>query len=1029
MSASSSNSREVPLPESVETILRDICQLQSQPPIKNYARQLLAEIGEQASMEILAMISSQRIYTSFSGYIATLVKKYYPAQASLVLSGSQSSPTSFGSVWSPSCTSPFSSPQNRNAGSQSPESNFVQNCTTSNLQNPGQQKIQVSLGDETQERGSPSIRPLSPFTPDVNNCQLNGAMKPTTVSQQLLILSRLEFRKLFLVLSYIGRKNLEDVISLDDTMDIYSKKDLPMASFESEIWSSYGKNCCHESDRCEYFDWDSGKAHIYFCHIHQDGSYHFKGPYLNSTRTHLQRCLGDDSILTVKFLRDGMSDLGNISEGILVGLRRYRFFVFKDERKRQKKVRTEEQNTYSSVKCYFVHIGSVDPCSEDNNYILYGKSVTEARGLFMHIHMVSSIEKYMARFSLILSKTIKLHVDFHAVNVEEIEDISFKDENGNIIYDEDGKPMFHTDGTGFISEDLAMKCSKDFSAAMYIKDSSFETHLVDTRSNDPPLLMQCRLFYNGCAVKGTLLVNKKLERGTIHIRPSMIKVERDCTFTKEETFNSLEIVDFSRKPGRTTLSKNLIALLSCGNVPPEFFLSLLINALEDSRNVYTNRSSALRVASNNDGLQYGFLAQRMISSGIPLNEPYLQHCLWNLEKNEKSNLKAGKLPISETLYLMGTADPTGILNYDEVCVILHHGQVSGKVLVYRNPGLHFGDIHVMKAIYLRELEEVVGNAKYGIFFSTKGWRSAPYEMATGDFDGDMYWVSRNPELLKYYQPSDPWCRVYPSQKSNNRNPQQFSPVELECELLRLFSEARRPSFIIATAADSWLSFMDRLLTIQCASEKDSLRRKIIQLIDIYYDALDAPKSGKKINFPNYLKAEQYPHYMQRGADITYNSFSILGQIYNRMEKSKDEASPTKDIWKLPCFDVQIPAEYVNMWRIRYGNYRKDMTKALKSGSEVKNDAADEVIRKYKQLLYDAPDIEESEKNTEQIYEEAVAIYNVTYDHAISCNEVGRCGFCWRVAGSALFNIYAWKVSGSKERPIVILPSVLREILH
>lgn len=113
MSASSSNSREVPLPESVETILRYICQRQSQPPIKNYARRLLAEIDEKASMDILAMISSQRIYSSFSGYISTLVKKYYPAEASRVLSDFQSSPTSFGSAWSPSSASPFSSPQNR----------------------------------------------------------------------------------------------------------------------------------------------------------------------------------------------------------------------------------------------------------------------------------------------------------------------------------------------------------------------------------------------------------------------------------------------------------------------------------------------------------------------------------------------------------------------------------------------------------------------------------------------------------------------------------------------------------------------------------------------------------------------------------------------------------------------------------------------------------------------------------------------------------------------------------------------------
>lgn len=66
--------------------------------------------------------------------------------------------------------------------------------------------------------------------------------------------------------------------------------------------------------------------------------------------------------------------------------------------------------------------------------------------------------------------------------------------------------------------------------------------------------------------------------------------------------------------------------------------------------------------------------------------------------------------------------------------------------MYRNPGMHFGDVHVMEAVYVKRLEEFVGNAKYGIFFSTKGQTSAAYEMATGDFDGDRYWVSRNPEV-------------------------------------------------------------------------------------------------------------------------------------------------------------------------------------------------------------------------------------------------------------------------------------------
>ncbi|KZV32634.1 hypothetical protein F511_36182 [Dorcoceras hygrometricum] len=100
MSASSPTSGEVPLPESVEAILRDICRSQSQPPIKNYARY---------------------------GYIATLMKKYYPSQASLVRSGFQSPPTSFGTGSSSSGASPSSSPQNR-----SMESPF----SSSHSQNP-----------------------------------------------------------------------------------------------------------------------------------------------------------------------------------------------------------------------------------------------------------------------------------------------------------------------------------------------------------------------------------------------------------------------------------------------------------------------------------------------------------------------------------------------------------------------------------------------------------------------------------------------------------------------------------------------------------------------------------------------------------------------------------------------------------------------------------------------------------------------------------------------------------------------------
>ena len=46
--------------------------------------------------------------------------------------------------------------------------------------------------------------------------------------------------------------------------------------------------------------------------------------------------------------------------------------------------------------------------------------------------------------------------------------------------------------------------------------------------------------------------------------------------------------------------------------------------------------------------------------------------------------------------------------------------------------------------------------------------------------------------------------------------------------------------------------MDRLLTLRddCSDEKECLKRKMLELTDIYYDALDAPKSGMKVSFSN-----------------------------------------------------------------------------------------------------------------------------------------------------------------------------------
>ena len=70
------------------------------------------------------------------------------------------------------------------------------------------------------------------------------------------------------------------------------------------------------------------------------------------------------------------------------------------------------------------------------------------------------------------------------------------------------------------------------------------------------------------------------------------------------------------------------------------------------------------------------------------------------------------------------------------------------MLVYKNPGKHWGDIHVFDAIWNKELDAYVGQAEHTIFFSTQGDRPVADEIAKADFDGDLFWICSNTEVTK-----------------------------------------------------------------------------------------------------------------------------------------------------------------------------------------------------------------------------------------------------------------------------------------
>ena len=94
--------------------------------------------------------------------------------------------------------------------------------------------------------------------------------------------------------------------------------------------------------------------------------------------------------------------------------------------------------------------------------------------------------------------------------------------------------------------------------------------------------------------KGILLVNKKLPPRTIQVWPSMIKVKPDPNLSNIYKRNSLEVATTSNQPKKTSLSKNLIMLLSYGGVPDDFFMDILKNAIEESQGVFSNKRSTIK---------------------------------------------------------------------------------------------------------------------------------------------------------------------------------------------------------------------------------------------------------------------------------------------------------------------------------------------------------------------------------------------------------------------------------------------------
>ncbi|KAH9300823.1 hypothetical protein KI387_012406, partial [Taxus chinensis] len=553
------------LPDSVETMLAELAQKNCIEPAGEDAREKLGGIGEESALFILQKISGRKI-RHLTRFILHMIKN------------------------EPIPVHPVPNSRGLNYGSP----------TSLNLSRADSPQSSLPHGFSGATRDD-ELYPISgerrqTYAYDSDSARRKREMHWKTDHWKAL--GKLDFPKAFLVLSNITPYVLEEVLSVHDLHNLQGLQIVDVESYlRQAVAVKENPTFCFERKLHLYrkSEWNPNKTHKYHCYVDCEGNCTFKGPFCTEKTNHLRRVVGDSNVLEVHFaeglvsgqlesngkIQDGPSKPNEeqikqfqkmAKEGIFVGLRHYQFFVFKDNGKENKKYPMQ-----SSVKCYFVCTKSFAEADKNSSYILFDKSIHEARSMFMHAHTVPSLKKYMARFSLILSNTICLG-DLLDVEIKHIQDIACMDDEKKEVCDINGEPLIQTDGTGFISEDLALQCPMNiYKGKKYNEDSKDDEKkevcdvngepLIQTdgtgftsedlalqcpmniykgkKYNEDskvcPLLIQCRVFYEGYAVKGTLLINRKLPRKSIHVRDSMIKVQQDADLVGYKTFKSLEI--------------------------------------------------------------------------------------------------------------------------------------------------------------------------------------------------------------------------------------------------------------------------------------------------------------------------------------------------------------------------------------------------------------------------------------------------------------------------------------------------------
>lgn len=360
-------------------------------------------------------------------------------------------------------------------------------------------------------------------------------------------------------------------------------------------------------------------------------------------------------------------------------------------------------------------------------------------------------------------------------------------------------------------------------------------------------------------IKGVISLYDE-QRDDVMFRKSMKKFE--------SKHNIIEVLNFSR-PTKLYLNRHVILLLSENGIENEVLLDLQHEELLGCLKALMHDDSAVAfVKSRSKIFNWDILPN--IS-----RDPFFREILMsNATELVQRIVEHARILVPNGRVLMGVMDETGTLEYGEVYANIvdeeFSMEIEGRVLVFRNPCVLPSDIRVLNACKKSRLKKIYQNC---LVFPSKGKTSHANECAGGDLDGDLYYVAWDETIVpKFAVPGRDAIEV------ETRNVSNVIGGNTDVDMMQFFCDyvSKNQLGIIANAhlATADKLGMDHLNTIALAK---------------YVAAeTDAPKKGFTVGIiDGKLLPDEYPDYMQKLEKPSYQSESVLGEMFRQAKPLLD----------------------------------------------------------------------------------------------------------------------------------------------